>query len=81
MDLAQTYAQKIATLLETPFAEMNLSNQHLLNALKPGEDGKPKNFTQVEQEVRGTSDWAKTNNAKETTNSVVNNILTKFGLM
>ena len=80
MDLAQTYAQKISTMLETPFEQIDLSNKHLQNALAAGEDGKAKNLTQVEQELRGTADWAKTNNAKETTNSVINNILNKFGL-
>lgn len=81
MDLAQTYAQKISTMLEVPFEQIDLSNQHLQNALQANEDGRPKNITQVEQELRGTSDWAKTSNAKETTNSVINNILNKFGLM
>jgi hypothetical protein len=81
MDLAQTYAQKISTMLETPFEQIDLSNKHLQNALATGEDGKAKNFTQVEQELRNTADWSKTNNAKETTNSVINNILNKFGLM
>jgi hypothetical protein len=81
MDLAQTYAQKIATMLEVPFEQVDLSNDHLKNALAPDVDGKPKNITQVEQELRGTADWAKTNNAKETSNSIVNSILNKFGLM
>lgn len=81
MDLAQNYIQKIAGMLEVNVADVDLSNQHLQNALKPDDNGKSKNLTQVEQELRGTSDWAKTNNAKETTNSVINNILNKFGLM
>jgi hypothetical protein len=81
MDRAQTYAQKISSMLEVPYEQVNLSNQHLTDALKPGDDGKPKNLTQVEQELRGTVDWSKTNNAKETTNSVINNVLNKFGLM
>jgi len=81
MDLAQNYIQKIASMLELNIGDVDLSNQHLQNALKPAEDGKSKNFTQVEQEIRGSADWAKTNNAKETTNSVINNILNKFGLM
>ena len=81
MDRAQTYAQKISSLLEVPFEQIDLTNKHLTDALKPGEDGKPKNLTQVEQELRSTSDWAKTNNAKETANSIVNSILNKFGLM
>ena len=81
MDRAQTYAQKISSMLEVPFENVDLTNQHLKNALNPGEDGKAKNVTQVEQELRGTADWAKTNNAKETVNGMVNNILNKFGLV
>lgn len=81
MDRAQTYAQKISTMLEVPYESIDLSNQHLQNALHPGEDGKPKNLTQVEQELRGTADWGNTNNAKETSNTVVNGILSKFGLI
>lgn len=81
MDVAQTYAQKISSMLEVPFERINLSNQHLQKALQPDESGKPKNLMQVEQELRGTSDWAKTKNAKETVNGVVNGILGKFGLI
>jgi len=80
-DIAQTYAQKISSLLEVPFESVDLSNTHLQNALQPDENGKPKNLTQVEQELRNTSDWAKTNNAKETANGVVSGILGKFGLI
>ena len=81
MDRAQSYAQKISKMLELPFENVDLNNDHLRKALAPDQNGQPKNFTQIEQELRGTSDWAKTNNAKETVNGVVNNILNKFGLV
>lgn len=81
MDRAQTYAQKISSLLEVPYEQVDLSNKYLTDALKAGEDGKPKNITQVEQDLRKTAEWAKTNNARETVSSTVNNILNKFGLM
>jgi hypothetical protein len=81
MDRAQTYAQKISSMLEVPYEQVDLKNQHLQNAMQSNQDGSAKNITQIEQQLRGTADWAKTNNAKETTNSIVNNILNKFGLM
>lgn len=81
MDVGQTYAQKISSLLEVPFESVNLSNQHLQKALQSDEKGNPKNLMQVEQELRGTTDWSKTKNAKETVNGVVNGILGKFGLI
>jgi len=79
-DLSYNFRQSMATTLEMD--SVSHTDKTIQNAMING-DGKGGKLTvsDFERSLRKDPRWSKTNNAKESTQGVVNDILTSFGLM
>ncbi len=82
-DLAGSYIQSMATLMELNPADIDLFDPKIRRALAgKGKDGKPemKTIWEFEEDLRHDPRWLKTNNARETIMSAGRQVLNDFGL-
>ena len=72
----------MANTLELGLEEISMNDSLIKQAMAVG-DGKggKKNLFEFEQELRQDPRWAKTRNAKESSSTIVNDVLSTFGLI
>jgi len=81
-DLSYNYRSSMANTLELGIEEISMDDSLIKKAMAVGDgQGGKKNLFQFEQELRQDPRWAKTKNAKESSTSVVNDVLSTFGLI
>lgn len=81
-DLAYNYRSTMASTLEMGVEEISLNDSLIKQAMAVGDGaGGKKNLFQFEQELRQDPRWAKTKNAKESSSTIVNDVLSTFGLI
>jgi hypothetical protein len=81
-DLSYNYRKSMADMFEIGIDEVKMSDPRIKSALEGGDgQGGKKTVFQFEQELRKDPAWTKTKNAKESTQGIVNDILSTFGLM
>jgi hypothetical protein len=81
--LASAYKTSIANILEVDADSVSWNNPHLRKALQAvGPDGKPyvKPIWQFEKELRNTTEWEYTNNARDTMDTLSLKVLKDWGL-
>jgi hypothetical protein len=81
-DLSYNYRSSMANTLELGIEEILMDDSLIKRAMAMG-DGKggKKNLFEFEQELRQDPRWAKTKNAKESSSTIVNDVLSTFGLI
>jgi hypothetical protein len=80
-DLSYNYRTTMASLLELNPEELTMNDPTIKNVMMSGDGtGNKKNLFDFEKSLRSDPRWGKTKNAKESSNKVVNNILSTFGL-
>jgi hypothetical protein len=81
-DLSYNYRASMANTLELGIEEISMNDTLIKQAMAVG-DGKggKKNLFEFEQQLRQDPRWAKTKNAKESSTTVVNDVLSTFGLI
>jgi hypothetical protein len=81
-DLSYNYRASMANTLELGIEEISMDDSLIKKAMAMG-DGKggKKNLFEFEQELRQDPRWAKTKNAKESSSTIVNDVLSTFGLI
>ena len=81
-DLSYNYRASMANTLELGLEEISMNDSLIKQAMAVG-DGKggKKNLFEFEQDLRQDPRWAKTRNAKESSSTVVNDVLSTFGLI
>jgi hypothetical protein len=81
-DLAYNYRSTMASTLELGIEEISLNDSLIKQAMAVGDgQGGKKNLFQFEGELRQDPRWAKTKNAKESSSTIVNDVLSTFGLI
>jgi hypothetical protein len=81
-ELSYNYRSSMANLLEVGIDEVSLDDTLIRQAMSIGDgQGGKKNLFQFEQELRQDPRWARTKNAKESSNTIVNDVLSTFGLI
>lgn len=81
-DLSYNYRTTMASLLELNPEELTMNDPTIKNVMMSGDgQGNKKNLFDFEKSLRSDPRWGKTKNAKESSNKVVNNILSTFGLV
>lgn len=82
IDLAAPYTKSVATLLELPETDVDLSNKYVSKAMtaKGGADGAQYPLWQFENDVRNDPLWKKTNNAREGIMTVAHQVAQNFGV-
>ena len=81
-NIALDYRSVMASLLERTIEDINFEDPLVQRAMqRRGEDGKPRPMTryEFEQEIRGTDEWQKTDNAMSLYTDVGEGILRSFG--
>lgn len=81
-EIALDFRGVMANLLERTVEDINFDDPLVQRAMqRRGEDGKPRPMTryEFEQEVRGTEDWQKTDNAMSMYTDIGEGILKSFG--
>lgn len=81
--LASAYKSSIANILEVDADSITWNNPHLRKALQAvGPDGKPyvKPIWQFEKELRNTTEWEYTNNARDTMDTLSLKVLKDWGV-
>lgn len=81
-EIALDFRSAMANLLEKSIEDVNFDDPLVQRAMqRRGEDGKPKPMTryEFEQEVRGTEEWQKTDNAMSVYTDIGEGILRSFG--
>ena len=81
-EIAMDFRSVMANLLERTIEDIDFDDPLVQRAMqRRGEDGKPRPMTryEFEQEVRGTSDWQKTDNAMSMYTDIGEGILRSFG--
>jgi hypothetical protein len=80
--VSYNYRSSMANLLEVGIDEVSLDDTLIKQAMAVGDgQGGKKNLFQFEQELRKDPRWAKTKNAKEASSTIVNDVLSTFGLI
>lgn len=81
-DLSYNYRASMANTLELGIEEISMNDSLIKQAMAVGDgQGGKKNLFQFEQELRQDPRWAKTKNAKESSSTIVNDVLSTFGLI
>lgn len=80
MDLAAPYIKSVATLLELPETDVDLTEKTVYNAMAGGHAGENFPLWQFENYVRNDPRWRKTNNARESMMTVARQVAKDFGL-
>lgn len=81
-DLSYNYRASMSNLFEIGIDEISMNDSMLKEAMAAGDgQGGKKNLYQFEQELRKDPRWAKTKNAKESSSTIVNDVLSTFGLI
>lgn len=81
-ELSYNYRASMSNILEVGIDEISLDDTLLKQAMAVGDgQGGKKNLFQFEQELRQDPRWAKTKNAKESSSTIVNDVLSTFGLI
>ena len=81
-DLSYNYRASMANTLELGLEEISMNDSLIKQAMAVGDgQGGKKNLFQFEQELRQDPRWAKTKNAKESSSTIVNDVLSTFGLI
>ena len=81
-DLSYEFRASMANILELGIEQISMDDTLIKQAMSVG-DGKggKKNSFEFEQELRRDPRWAKTKNAKESSTTIVNDVLSTFGLV
>jgi len=81
-DLSYNYRASMANTLELGIDEISMNDSLIRQAMSIGDgQGGKKNLFEFEEQLRQDPRWAKTKNAKESSNVVVNDVLSTFGLI
>lgn len=81
-ELSYNYRSSMSKLFEVGIDEVSLDDTLLKQAMAVGDgQGGKKNLFEFEQELRKDPRWAKTKNAKESSSTIVNDVLSTFGLI
>lgn len=81
-DLSYNYRASMANTLELGIDEISMDDSLIKEAMAVGDGaGGKKNLFDFEKQLRQDPRWAKTKNAKESSTSVVNDVLSTFGLI
>lgn len=80
-DLSYNYRKSMSDLFEIGLDEVKMNDTVMRGIMEGDGSGQKKTAWQFEQDLRKDPRWAKTKNARESTQSVVNDILSTFGLM
>jgi hypothetical protein len=81
-ELSFNYRSSMAKLLELGTSEISMDDPLIKQAMSVGDgQGGKKNLWDFEKELRKDPRWAKTKNAKESSQGVVNDVLSTFGLI
>lgn len=81
-DLSYNYRSTMANMLELGIQEISMDDTLIKQAMAVGDgQGGKKNTFEFEQELRKDPRWAKTKNARESSNTIVNDVLSTFGLI
>jgi hypothetical protein len=82
LDLAAPYAKSVATLLELPDTDVDLSNKYVAKAMtaKGTAAGAQYPLWQFENDVRNDPLWKQTNNAREGIMGVAHQVAQNFGV-
>ena len=81
-ELSYNYRSSMANLLELGTSEISMDDPLIKQAMAVGDGaGNKKNLWDFEKELRKDPRWAKTKNARESSQGVVNDVLSTFGLI
>jgi hypothetical protein len=81
-DLSYNYRASMANTLELGLEEISMNDSLIKRAMSVGDgQGGKKNLFEFEGELRQDPRWAKTKNAKESSSTIVNDVLSTFGLI
>jgi hypothetical protein len=81
-ELSYNFRASMANLLELGIEEVSLDDSLIKQAMSAGDgQGGKKNLYEFEKELRKDPRWAKTKNAKESSSTIVNDVLSTFGLI
>lgn len=81
-ELSYNYRSSMANLLEIGIDEVSMNDSLIRQAMSVGDgQGGKKNLFEFEQELRQDPRWATTKNAKESSSTIVNDVLSTFGLI
>ena len=80
--LSYNYRASMASILELGIDEISMNDSLIKQAMSVGDgQGGKKNLFEFEGELRQDPRWATTKNAKESSSTVVNDVLSTFGLI
>jgi hypothetical protein len=81
-DLSYNYRASMANTLELGIDEISMNDSLIRQAMSIGDgQGGKKNLFEFEGQLRQDPRWAKTKNAKESSSTIVNDVLSTFGLI
>jgi len=81
-DLSYNYRASMANILELGIDEISMNDSLIKQAMSVGDgQGGKKNLFEFERELRQDPRWSTTKNAKESSSTVVNDVLSTFGLI
>lgn len=79
-DAAAGFINSVQNLLEIPQGQVDINDKRVQQLMKMTNDkGTAMSTYDAEKWLRKRPEWQETKNAKETTNSIVNGVLSKFG--
>lgn len=81
-ELSYNFRTSMANLFEVGIEEVSMDDSLIKEAMSVGDgQGGKKNLYEFEKQLRQDPRWAKTKNAKESSSTIVNDVLSTFGLI